>query len=384
MVKEKDINPNIIDRTNKTIVALKILVNCGADVNEHCFLRNGKLCQLHGERGAQEWTPLVYAAYWGNIDIVRYLVSCGANVNPHPNDRWRPLMWTPLMYAAKHGDHDMVRYLVDNGANVNTCSLRDQVLYRLSPWMHAIKLGSIDILKFLVDNGANVNEYSCTTFAVSESNDNLEMIQYLVSIDVTFNIGVVLEHAARYGHLELIKYLVNTNNEILNHPVEIPDYDDSDSEYRNFRLYYRENDHAHTYGEYALLAAAKNGQHHVVEYFIGQKVNINARDCYGRTSLSLAVGLNRRSVVEYLLNNRALQVKDTSGKTPLVYAIMLQDLGLVKLLIGKGAEMHDITDQGFTIYVLARDNSLPIFEYLKQEGMTKEGYFSKKPSYHWG
>jgi ankyrin repeat protein len=371
MEKEKDINPIIIDRTNKTIVALKILLNCGADVNEHCFQHhNGKLCNLHEEicpfffKGEQEWTPLVYAAYFRNIDIVRYLVSCGANVNPHPNVELRPLM-TPLMYAAKHGDYDMVKYLVDNGANVNTYFIRFEVLYQLPPWMHAIKFGNIDTLKFLVDNGANVNEHPCTTYAVSESNDNLEMIKYLVSIGVTFNIGVVLERAASYGHLELIKYLVNTNNELLNHHVEIPDY-------RNFRLYYRKNDHAHTYGEHALLEAAKNGQHHVVKYFIGQKVNINARDCYGRTSLSLAVLSQARGVgvAEYLLNKKAAHVKDTNGETPLVYAIMSQNLYMVKLLIDNGAEMHDITHEGYTIYVLARKNSLSIFEYLKQKGMT--------------
>lgn len=382
MEKERDINPIIIDRTNKTIVALKILLNCGADVNEHCFQRNGGECGPTGAnvipffcRGDQEWTPLVYAAYLGNIDIVRYLVSCGANVNPHPNVEMRPLM-TPLMYAAKHGDYDMVKYLVDNGANVNTYFLRFELLYQIPPWMHAIKCGNIDTLKFLVDNGANVNEHPCTTYVVSESNDNLEMIKYLVSIGVTFNIRVVLESAASYGHLELIKYLVNTNTEILNHPVEIPDYDDP----FNVGVYYRENDHAHTHGEYALLAAAKNGQHHVVEYFIGQKVNINARDCYGRTSLSLAVDARARGVAEYLLNNGAAHLKDTDGFSPLVCAIMSHNLDMVKLLIDNGADMYDITRRGCTIYVLAREKSPSIFEYLKQKGMTEEGYYTKYPS----
>jgi ankyrin repeat protein len=402
MVKEKNINP--IDRTNKTIVALKILVNCGADVNGHCC--NDKLSTVH-----REWTPLVYAAYLGNIDIVKYLVRHGANVNPDH-------MWTPLMYAAKHGDYDMVKYLVDNGANVNANAtyyggtvlqmaleskqehavIHNMVKYlvdkgvnmnaagdRVPPWMYAIKFGSIDILKFLVDNGANVKvanvnaAYFCSTFAVVHSNDNLEMIKYLVSIGAAFNIKRALTCAASYGYLKLIKYLVNMENEILNRPTEIPIYDDDDSE-----IEYRRDEYACTYGEYALLTAAEKGHQDVVEYLIGQSVNINARDYDGMTSLSLAVIERHRGIAEYLLNKGALQVSDTVLETPLVYAIMSKNLDMVQLLIENGAEMNHCTVKGYTIYVLALNNSLPIFEYLKQKGMTKEGYFNKNPSYHWG
>ena len=408
MVKEKNINP--IDRTNKTIVALKILVNCGADVNGHCC--NDKLSTVH-----REWTPLVYAAYLGNIDIVKYLVRRGANVNVNPDH-----MWTPLMYAAKHGDYDMVKYLVDNGANVNARRSRPNATYyeesvlqmaleskqehavihnivkylvdkgvnmsagdRVPPWMYAIKIGSIDTLKFLVDNGANVKvanvnaAHFCSTFAVVRSNDNLEMIKYLVSIGAAFNIKRALICAASYGYLKLIKYLVNMKNDILNRPTEIPIYDDDDSE-----IVYRRDEYACTYGEYALLTAAEKGHQDVVEYLIGQSVNINARDYDGMTSLSLAVIQRHRGIAEYLLNKGALQVSDTVLETPLVYAIMSKNLDMVQLLIENGAEMNHCTVKGYTIYVLALENSPPIFEYLKQKGMTKEGYFNKNPSYHWG
>jgi len=424
MVRERYINPLYTHRTSKTILALTILANNGADVNEEYVSRD-----LVTVGHYKKWTPLIYAAYLGNIDIVKYLVGCGANVNPYPdvhhtNER------TPLMYAALHCDIDMVKYLVEKGADVNvyspdkdetvlklalqsfrrpaiydivkylaekgadmnTCS-RNLVMkswmysyrrlslpdtgadmntfYRnslMKPWMYAVEQGSIDILKLLVTCLPDTDPGTLSNLAVIKSNDNLEMIKYLVHIGAKFHIEIALLRASTYGHLELIKYLVNKNNGILNHRTEFVHCDDS--EYYHYFLStreynYVEDDLAVTYGEEALLKAAQNGYKDVVEYFINQKVNINARNCYGMTSLSLAVIHRHSGVAEYLLNKEALQVKDTLLKTPLVYAIYLNDLDMVKILIKNGAVMHDIN-------LLVRfDISDSIFNYLKKEGIFK-------------
>jgi ankyrin repeat protein len=433
MVRERYINPLCTHRTSKTILALTILANNGADVNEEYVSRD-----LVTVGHYKKWTPLIYAAYLGNIDIVKYLVGCGANVNPYPdvhhtNER------TPLMYAALHCDIDMVKYLVEKGADVNvyspdkdetvlklalqsfrrpaiydivkylaekgadmnTCS-RNLVMkswmysyrrlslpytgadmntfYRnslMKPWMYAVEQGSIDILKLIVTCLPDTclpdtDPGTLSNLAVIKSNDNLEMIKYLVHIGAKFHIEIALLRASTYGHLELIKYLVNENNGILNHRTEFVHFDDSEyyhclsttREY-NYVSWYIEDDLAVTYGEEALLKAAQNGYKDVVEYFINQKVNINARNCYGMTSLSLAVIHHHSGVAEYLLNKEALQVKDTLLKTPLVYAIYLNDLDMVKILIKNGAVMHDIN------LLVLFDISDSIFNYLKKEGIFK-------------
>ena len=49
----------------------------------------------------------------GNLNILKYLVSKGANVNAGDKN-----LFTPLVYAVLQGDLEMVKYLVSAGANV--------------------------------------------------------------------------------------------------------------------------------------------------------------------------------------------------------------------------------------------------------------------------
>ena len=65
----------------------------------------------------QDWrgrTLLSSACKHGNLDIVKMLVSNGANMNT-------PDICgvTPLMVAFKYGQHSIANYLINNGANKN-------------------------------------------------------------------------------------------------------------------------------------------------------------------------------------------------------------------------------------------------------------------------
>jgi ankyrin repeat protein len=78
--------------------------------------------------------PLHRAAQEGHVDAVQYLVEKGANIEA-TSVRERGCIalrvlascltacaqdgWTPLHWAAVYGHVDAVRYLVDKGANIN-------------------------------------------------------------------------------------------------------------------------------------------------------------------------------------------------------------------------------------------------------------------------
>ena len=49
------------------------------------------------------------------IEIAQYLLDKGANINAKTRNGW-----TALMYASSYGYLDMVKFLVKNGANINT------------------------------------------------------------------------------------------------------------------------------------------------------------------------------------------------------------------------------------------------------------------------
>jgi ankyrin repeat protein len=59
------------------------------------------------------WNPLIYACSKGRLDVAKYLVQHGADVNStSPNGS------TPLMMAAMSGNEYVVKYLLDQGADL--------------------------------------------------------------------------------------------------------------------------------------------------------------------------------------------------------------------------------------------------------------------------
>jgi len=81
------------------INVMKYLVENGADVN--ASTRDG-------------WTPLFEASYDSSIEIVKFLVDCGAD----PNKKTREGM-TPLHHAGSNTNIDVMKYLIEKGADIN-------------------------------------------------------------------------------------------------------------------------------------------------------------------------------------------------------------------------------------------------------------------------
>lgn len=80
---------------------------------------------LSGKRGD---TPLLFATYQNNIEIIKLLIDAGADVNKqNDND------WTPLLVASQYENAmDLCKIFVDSGANLNTKTDKGFMLDRLS------------------------------------------------------------------------------------------------------------------------------------------------------------------------------------------------------------------------------------------------------------
>ncbi len=109
-------------------------------------------CKFHDD-GRDYW--LSSAAHDGRLNIVKLLVSLGANVNDpsNPSDSG-PSPEGAIEYAANRGHLDVVRYLLDHGAIVNHMvngRIRCQALVGAVIWGH------LEVAKMLVERGADVN-----------------------------------------------------------------------------------------------------------------------------------------------------------------------------------------------------------------------------------
>ncbi len=113
---------------------VKMLVSKGADVN---LLDNS------------DWTALIHAITNGNIMAVKLLLDHNADTNlKDPSGK------TALMYASGLRDHtaaeDLVKMLVSKGADVNQADY----VARKTALVYATECGNTKVVKWLLDNGA--------------------------------------------------------------------------------------------------------------------------------------------------------------------------------------------------------------------------------------
>ncbi len=99
------------------------------------------------EYSADGYTALGYACWFGHLEIVRFLVSKGAQVNAPAKNNSKV---TPF-HSAVAGKHvEVVEILMKHGADVNLKHQND-----LTALHAAAANGHAQMVKMLVDNGAN-------------------------------------------------------------------------------------------------------------------------------------------------------------------------------------------------------------------------------------
>jgi ankyrin repeat protein len=138
-------------------------------------------------------TPLIRASKKGHLEVVKYLLANGANVNANSDDALRS--------ASNRGHLEVVRYLVEHGANVN--ALDDD------PLAEASDNGHLEVVKYLVENGANVNALNDMALFFASEEGHLEVVKYLVENGANVNAdnNEALRVAEKNGHIDIINYL---------------------------------------------------------------------------------------------------------------------------------------------------------------------------------
>lgn len=232
------------DTQNERII--KIIEN--NDINElNSILEQGDInindiieAEIDKDIGLQiSMTPLMYASYLDNYEIARYLVEeKGADINAK-----NEYGWTALTYASDEGHLNMVKYLVDNGADIDSEALT--VTRNLEIFEYLLEKGNVDInsvgylgmtalslssieegdlemFKYLLKKGADVNvknDDGSTALMIASLYGNLEMVKYLIENGADINAkdndgSTALIYASKWANLEEVEYLVKNGTDI--------------------------------------------------------------------------------------------------------------------------------------------------------------------------
>jgi tankyrase len=141
--------------------SVKRWVNC---INDSCTSDN-----------QPRFTPLIYAAASGHVEVARVLLEGGANVQRANADQR-----TALHVAASYGHLDVCRLLLDWGAKVDPVDK-----WKYTPLNDAARRDYLSVVKLLVERGADVrlrNVDGMTASDVARSNGMLDVAEWLDSV----------------------------------------------------------------------------------------------------------------------------------------------------------------------------------------------------------
>lgn len=91
--------------------------------------------------------PIHYAAVSGQIEVVKYLLSRGADINSRDNYNN-----TPLIMTSNHWHNNLTKYLIEKGADVNAKGDDDETLL-----LRVTRTTNYSIVEYIVKKGADVN-----------------------------------------------------------------------------------------------------------------------------------------------------------------------------------------------------------------------------------
>jgi uncharacterized protein len=256
-----------------------------------------------GAKNEDGWDSLMFATEHGHVEIVKFLLSRGADPNTKENDRGnrcfdkkctsgqllsgRPVLTT----AVQRGQPDIVRLLIEAGADVSGRDSHGYTALR-SAWQP-------DIVQMLLDKGADPN---------GAGQDRTSLFAELGS-------NTPLMIAAHGGNIDVLRLLLKAG---------------ADPNARGFLE------------RSALHEAAEFGFTQVIQPLVAAGAAIDTRDLKGTTALMIAAERGRVEFVKVLLAARAdPDATDKQGQTALIRATLLGQTAIVQLLKDAGSREDD-------------------------------------------
>ncbi|XP_019763189.1 ankyrin repeat and KH domain-containing protein 1 isoform X1 [Dendroctonus ponderosae] len=200
---------NINAQTDETQETALTLACCGGftEVSD-ILLKGGADIEL----GAS--TPLMESSQEGHLELVRFLLEYGANVNAvtQTND-------TALTYACENGHTDVAELLIQYGADIEHESEGGR-----TPLMKACRAGHLCTVKFLIDKGANPRKQTTnndhTPLSLACAGGHLPVVQLLLENNADPNHklkdnSTMLIEASKGGHANVVQLLLDYPHSVM-------------------------------------------------------------------------------------------------------------------------------------------------------------------------
>jgi ankyrin repeat protein len=275
-----------------------------------------------------------------NSTVWFLLEQDGNSVNKRSHDGRTPIFW-----AAYRGNVELMTQLIDKGAKTD---LIDDHGFSLVNFAATTGQVDIDLYNLCIQNGAQLNQEfdkdgATPLLLIIPHLESLEMIQYFEDN------GLSIDQKDRHGNNAFV-YAARTGNEPLMNLALERGLDPRAN-----------NDAALIFGVKGARGVINSIE--VYRYLVQVGLSICAKDDQGMTSLHHLAKLSKDiAIFEYFLSNmNDLNVKDLEGNTPFLTALEYNSVEIIKFLSHKQINKKAVNGKGENaIHLAAKRNDLKV------------------------
>ncbi len=329
-------------------------------------------------------TYMFWAAYKGNVEIMKYLVSKGAKMDLTDDKGYTVLNFAA---AASEPNTEVYDFCLANGANLE----KDVTPYGANALLLAIqKDKDFKLTDYFISKGLSVNSVDAKgndAFNYVAKTGNIEALKALREKGVTGNDNAFV-FASQGGRratpksLEFYKFLESLGlnpNTVDSDGVtplhNLASYSDNQEVLNYFINKGVDVNKADNEGNTAFLNAVRRNKVETIEFLLSKINDVNLKNKKGETALAIAVASNSPKVVAYLLQkNASITTTDGNGNNLAYYLLKSYKPksktdfdAKLKLLTEEGLNITAPQKNGNTLYHLALDaNDIKLLQALKQ------------------
>lgn len=297
--EHKHIYETIINSSNDDVEFIKYLYSKGLDIhayNEYlfiCAIRNGfyniikYLIDDHDVNiHIDEDYPLREACMYGDIEIVKILVSKGADI--YADDDF------PIRISAEYCNFELFKFLIEK------CDAYVHTMQEYALRMSA-KNGSYDIVEYILTKCESVDVHAENDYALrySAENGHYKIVKLLIDYGANVNAenDYAIRHASDYGFYKTVKILIE-NGANVHADDEYPIRMSATYGHLNIvKLLIENGADLHVDNDWILFECAKIGYRSIVKYLVEKGANINVLPLHLRKKYELSINLWKKCEV---------------------------------------------------------------------------------------
>lgn len=226
--------------------------------------------------------------------------------------------WTPIMYAIYYKEIDFLKILLINKADPNICEY-----YGLSPFTIAVIIhqNNIEYIKLLIQYGANINIGTINSLHILAKIGNWKLLEFILKYHPFIDIidhynNTPLMYASVKGHLNCIKLLLHYN--------------------ANINIFCNNKN-------ILISIILLNNDLKIIDFLLNHKINVNFVDEFGKSALMYSIEKGYFDVAILLIKYGAnIHIIDNQAKNILMYTAKYNNIFLFKSFIDLGVNINHI------------------------------------------